>query len=178
MSDVPIGVFLSGGVDSSYVSRIIANNLKNDINTFSLRFSNRWTDESNLAMLHASEIGSMHHEIIFNDTTLEFYLDKIYKHLDEPMANSSSSNTLYISCYARKFVKTVLTGEGVDELFGGYPWIYFWLIRSEFDDYLKEKYQISTADAKDWVENENFNEVFSKPWSSIIHDFAESLLEK
>jgi len=72
MSDVPIGIFLSGGVDSSYVSKIISQNRKEQIQTFSLRFSNRWTDESNLAMLHASEIGSLHHEVIFNDKTLDF----------------------------------------------------------------------------------------------------------
>jgi len=98
MSDVPIGIFLSGGVDSSYVSKIISQNRPEQIQTFSLRFSNKWTDEANLAMLHASEIGSLHHEVIFNDNTLDFYLNKIYEHLDEPMANSSSSNTLYISC--------------------------------------------------------------------------------
>jgi len=117
MSDVPIGVFLSGGLDSStivaYLSRMTDN-----IRTFAIGFNDP-TDEFKYASLVAEKFNTQHEEVVSNQDILSF-LPKIVWHMDDPMADPASLPTYILSEYVSKDVKVVLAGEGGDEVFGGY----------------------------------------------------------
>ena len=123
ISDVPIGVFLSGGVDSSLVSAIAAKfKMKEPLDTFTVGFDGLGDhDESFWARLVANHIHSKHHE-----TDLPFDFIKTLPHLiqlfDEPFAISSGLALYLMAREVSKQIKVVLTGDGGDEVFGGYPW--------------------------------------------------------
>ena len=118
--DVPFGVFLSGGIDSSLLTSKAVELSKTKINTFTIGFDDLSQDESAYAREIAKHLGTNHHELILNAKdaidTLETYLS-IY---DEPFSDSSGIPTLLVSKLAAKEVKVVLSGEGADELFLGY----------------------------------------------------------
>lgn len=119
VADVKVGAFLSGGVDSSYITAL----LKPD-KTFSVGFDheNMMFDETTLAMELSERLGIEHHRKII--TPEEFFgkLPKIQYHMDEPHANLSAVPLYFLSEMAREHVTVVLSGEGSDELFGGYDW--------------------------------------------------------
>jgi asparagine synthase (glutamine-hydrolysing) len=120
VADVPLGTFLSGGVDSSIVSAV-AKELKPDLNTFSIGFPDEpLFDESKYAQNVADHIGSSHH--CFNVTNKQLYqnLEDILDYLDEPMADSSAINVFILSQQTKKNVTVSLSGDGADELFSGY----------------------------------------------------------
>ncbi len=122
LSDVPVGAFLSGGVDSSLVASYMAEHAGSArIQTFSVGFSGAaaGVDESRYAREAAACVGSEHHELTLPATVLERLEDSIGL-LDEPIADSAILPTFLLSEFARKRVKVVLTGEGADELFAGY----------------------------------------------------------
>jgi asparagine synthase (glutamine-hydrolysing) len=120
MSDVPLGVFLSGGLDSSTVAYYAQKN-SSKINTFSIGFSEKSYDESNYARLVAKKLGTEHHEEILSaQESLELIPDLINK-LDEPFADPSIIPTYFLSKFTRKHVTVALGGDGSDELFAGYP---------------------------------------------------------
>lgn len=119
-ADVPVGVFLSGGIDSALVvamgSRIVGSGLK----TFSVGFDDAAQyDERPLARLVAERYGTDHHEIVLRPN-VESILPKIAWHHDEPFADASAIPSFAIAQYARQHVKVVLNGDGGDELFAGY----------------------------------------------------------
>ncbi|MAC40183.1 MAG: asparagine synthase (glutamine-hydrolyzing) [Pelagibacterales bacterium] len=120
ISDVPIGSFLSGGLDSSIVSSIMSNISENPINTFSIGFKEESYDESLRAELVAKKIKSNHNVVTldFDDVIKE--IDSILEYYDEPFGDSSAIPSNYVAKLARKKVKVVLTGDCADELFGGY----------------------------------------------------------
>jgi len=120
VSDVPIGTFLSGGVDSSIVSLCVSalNNTK--IDTFSIGFEKTEFDESEKARVVSKLIGSTHHEFIVNSAMLKTNIDDIILNFDEPFADSSALATYLVSKKTHDFVKVALTGDGGDEVFGGY----------------------------------------------------------
>lgn len=120
VSDVPIGTFLSGGVDSSIVSLCLAQSNSSKINTFSIGFEKKSYDESDKAREVAKLINSNHHEFILGENELENDIDKILLNFDEPFADSSALPTYIVAHKTAKYVKVALTGDGGDEVFGGY----------------------------------------------------------
>ena len=120
VSDVPIGTFLSGGVDSSIVSLCLAQGTAEKINTFSIGFEKRSFDETPKAQVVAKLIGSSHHEFMISEKDLSADLDRILRNFDEPFADSSALPTYLVAQKTAAHVKVALTGDGGDELFGGY----------------------------------------------------------
>lgn len=119
-ADVPIGAFLSGGVDSGTIVGVMAEISDKPINTFTIGFEDKQYDESNLAAIAASKYRTEHHSkrITFDDALSE--IPNIIEHMDEPFADSSSIATYIVSKYASEYVKVILTGDAGDELFAGY----------------------------------------------------------
>lgn len=120
IADVPLGVFLSGGVDSSIVAAVMAKVSKQKIKTFSVGFKNKRYDESERAQIVADHIGSEHHLFILDHTDLLQMMDKVILNYDEPFADPSSLPTYFLSKQTANYVKVALTGDGGDEVFGGY----------------------------------------------------------
>jgi asparagine synthase (glutamine-hydrolysing) len=116
VADVPLGFFLSGGLDSSIVTGIAARTGAR-LKTFSAGFDT--TNELPFARVAARHFGSEHHEVRIGDEALELLDDMVY-HMDEPVGDAAFLATLILSREARKEVKVVLAGEGADELFAGY----------------------------------------------------------
>jgi asparagine synthase (glutamine-hydrolysing) len=119
-SDVPLGVFLSGGVDSSAVAAFASQISGRPIKTFSVGFEERDFDELKFARQLADRYGTDHHEIIVRDRDVSVMTDIAY-HLDEPLADPSALPTYYVCREARRHVSVCLSGDGGDELFAGYP---------------------------------------------------------
>ena len=120
-SDAPVGVFLSGGVDSSLLAAI-ASATQPGLSTFSVAFDDPQSDERAFSRLVAQACGSNHHEIEVSLADAADALEQLTGALDEPFADSSAIPTWLLARTARRHVKAVLTGEGADELFGGSPW--------------------------------------------------------
>jgi asparagine synthase (glutamine-hydrolysing) len=119
VSDVPLGAFLSGGVDSSAVVGIMARHSDQPVKTFSIGFNEDSYNELKYARLTAKKFETEHHEFI---VTPEIYdvVDNLVWHFDEPFADPSVIPTYMVSKLAREHVKVVLTGDGGDEVFAGY----------------------------------------------------------
>jgi asparagine synthase (glutamine-hydrolysing) len=121
MSDVPLGVFLSGGIDSSMITRLLANRRSLDqIDAFSIGFEDSSFDESEFAREAASAIGVRWHHRVFQASDLLARIPKIAAHLDEPFADPSLLPVSLLSEFARQHVTVALGGDGGDELFAGY----------------------------------------------------------
>jgi len=120
VSDVPIGTFLSGGVDSSIVSFCLAKNTSKKIDTFSIGFEKKSFDESSKARTVAKLVASNHHEFIINQNKLSESIDEILLNFDEPFADSSALPSYLVAKMTSNHVKVALTGDGGDEVFGGY----------------------------------------------------------
>ena len=121
MSDVPLGVFLSGGIDSSAIAALAANHIPaGQLNTFSIGFNEPSFDESSYARLVAKELGTNHREEILDlDKSTALFAD-IAARLDEPLGDGSLLPTFLLSRFTRQHVTVALGGDGGDELFAGY----------------------------------------------------------
>jgi asparagine synthase (glutamine-hydrolysing) len=119
-SDVPYGVFLSGGIDSSLVAQNAVNLSGTRINTFSIGFENQKFNEAVYAKKVADYLGTNHHEFTVTVNDAIDALDDYMNTYGEPFADSSGIPTLMVSKLAKKYVTVVLSGEGGDELFHGY----------------------------------------------------------
>src|ERR687886_422409 len=118
-ADVPVGVFLSGGIDSSLLAALAAQESPEPVRTFSIGFEERSFDELSRARMVARRYGTDHHELVLRPDAAAL-LPEIAAAFDEPFADSSALPTYAVSRLAASHVKVALSGEGGDELFGGY----------------------------------------------------------
>ncbi|HLZ46813.1 MAG TPA: asparagine synthase (glutamine-hydrolyzing) [Gemmatimonadales bacterium] len=122
MSDVPLGVFTSGGLDSSFLIAAAARVIPGErIHTYAIRFTEPGYDESAYAEAVTHEIASVHHVVTADDESLGRALEVVSRSLAEPLGDPAVLPTWLLAEAAREDVKVVLSGEGADELFGGYP---------------------------------------------------------
>jgi asparagine synthase (glutamine-hydrolysing) len=120
ISDVPIGAFLSGGIDSSAIVALMSALGSGPVKTFSIGFEEKSHDETNFARAVARQFGTEHHEFVVRPEGQEM-LDRLVWHYDEPFADAAALPTFYLCKLAREYVTVALSGEGGDENFAGYP---------------------------------------------------------
>jgi asparagine synthase (glutamine-hydrolysing) len=143
-SDVPLGAFLSGGVDSSLLVALMVRHLDRPVKTFSIGFSVAEYDETKYARQVAAHLGTEHHEFKVEPDAAAI-LPKMVWHYDEPFADSSALPTWYVSQHTREHVTVALSGDGGDELFAGYP-----------------RYKAMSMAA--WIDRLGLRSVMASPW--------------
>lgn len=121
VADVPVGAFLSGGVDSSTVVALAKQYTDQQLQTFSIGFSVAEYDESNVARQVAEHLGTQHHTLTVQNAGYDHQLlEDVVRHTGQPLGDTSCIPTLLVSRFAAEHVKVVLSGDGGDEFFGGY----------------------------------------------------------
>jgi len=144
ISDVPLGVFLSGGIDSSAITALAQSEVPGKVKTFSIGFEDPTFDESKYAFLASKYIGTEHHEQTMTPTDLLNIVPSLPDILDEPMADASILPTYLLSRFTRKHVTVALGGDGGDELFAGYPTYLAHKFASPYERFLGFFHPIST----------------------------------
>jgi len=119
IADVPLGAFLSGGIDSSIVVGLMARERKEPVKTFSIGFGERKYDELNYARMAAERFGTQHREFVVQPDAIHL-LPTLVRHYGEPFADSSAIPTYYLAQKTREHVTVALSGDGGDEAFAGY----------------------------------------------------------
>jgi asparagine synthase (glutamine-hydrolysing) len=119
ISDVPLGAHLSGGIDSSMIVAMMAQEMKEPVKTFSIGFKEKEYDETKYARLVAKRYGTDHHELIVEPNAIEI-LPKLVYHYEEPYADSSALPTWYLCQMTKNYITVALNGDGGDENFAGY----------------------------------------------------------
>ncbi|MDW7679070.1 MAG: asparagine synthase (glutamine-hydrolyzing) [bacterium] len=140
MSDVPLGAFLSGGIDSSTIVALMAQVMDQPVKTFSIGFEDQTYNELNYARIIAKKFNTEHHEFIIKPNALEL-VDQLLNFLDEPFGDFSIFPTYLVSKMARDYVTVTLSGDGGDELFAGY------------DTYLADQMAVKYARLPGWFRN-------------------------
>jgi len=120
IADVPVGAFLSGGIDSSLVVSLAKSELNKEIKTFSIGFEDKNVDESKFARQVADHLGTRHSEWIIGPKDAQDVIPMLPKIYDEPFGDASAIPSFLVAQFAKKEVSVALTGDGADELFGGY----------------------------------------------------------
>lgn len=128
IGDVPIGIFLSGGTDSSLVAAMASKKLGSSLKTFSIGFAESKFDERQYAASVAKHLKADHHDFLLSEAEAVNMVDTYIHHFDEPFADTSAIPTMLVSKMARESVTVALTGDGGDELFQGYG-AYVWADR-------------------------------------------------
>jgi len=134
MSDVPLGVFLSGGIDSAAITAVMSRLVDERVQTFSVAFAERQANELTYARLVAEQFGTNHHEVMLTPSDFFADLPRLLWHEDEPIAHPSSIALNRVSRLAAEHVKVVLTGEGSDETLAGYNRYRVTLINQRFGE--------------------------------------------
>jgi asparagine synthase (glutamine-hydrolysing) len=132
ISDVPLGALLSGGTDSSTVVALMARSSSKPVKTFTIGFGTEDFNEAHYARMVSRRFGTEHHELTVEPNFAET-LDRLTRILEEPFGDSSMLPTFLVSCMARRHVTVALSGDGGDELFGGYERTLVNLRRGIFD---------------------------------------------
>ncbi|RAP27596.1 asparagine synthase (glutamine-hydrolyzing) [Candidatus Marinamargulisbacteria bacterium SCGC AG-333-B06] len=177
VSDVEIGAYLSGGMDSGAITAIAANDLPY-IKTFTCGFDTRTAqgielgfDEREKSEYMSHLFKTEHYEIVLKAGDMERCLPKLTYHLEEPRVGQCYPN-FYIAQLASKFVKVCLSGAGGDELFGGYPWRYYRaVVNNNFEDYIDKYYKF-------WhrlIPNKEIKNVFSPIWNEVKHVWTRDI---
>ena len=149
VSDVPLGVFLSGGVDSSLVASFAAEASAEPLCTFTVGYDVGTVSELAPARVAADVLGADHHELVLASRDVEPLARSLFERLDQPVADQALLASFAVCRFAREHVKVVVGGEGADELFGGYP-RYRWLaLADKMDRHLPEAASAGLAAAFD-----------------------------
>jgi asparagine synthase (glutamine-hydrolysing) len=135
ISDVPLGAFLSGGVDSGAVVGLMATQSTDQVKTFSIGFTDKRFDELEYARVAAERYRTDHHEQVVSPS-IDDVFDTLVNHFDEPFGDSSAIPMLYVARMARQHVTVALSGDGADEMFGGYRRYKFGIL----EDRLRSKF--------------------------------------
>lgn len=120
VSDVPVGVFLSGGIDSSLVTAMACKQSQVPLQSFAISFPQSRQDEGPFAAIASRALGTIHREVAFSHTDLTERLERLAQTFDQPLADPAALPLAMLSEFASSHIKVVLTGDGGDELFGGY----------------------------------------------------------
>jgi asparagine synthase (glutamine-hydrolysing) len=171
VSDVPVGSYLSGGIDSGSVTAIAAQQIK-DLRTFTVGFDLHSASGLELAMDEREAAEHMsylfhteHYQMVLKAGDMERVLSRMAWHLEEPRVGQSYPN-FYAAQLAAKFGKVVLAGTGGDEMFGGYPWRYYRAaVNDDFEHYIDKYYSY-------WqrlISNSEIRELFAPIWSDVKH---------
>lgn len=120
LADVPIGVLLSGGIDSSLIATLMQQTTQSKVDSFTVGFEDEDFNEANSAKKIAALIGTNHHELYLSQSKALELVPKLGQIFDEPFADTSLLPSVFISNFTKKHVSVALTGDGGDELFGGY----------------------------------------------------------
>jgi asparagine synthase (glutamine-hydrolysing) len=165
MSDVPLGAFLSGGIDSTSVVASMAIQSPQRVKTFSIGFEEPGFSELPLAAALAHKYHTEHHELIVHPDSVEL-AEKLVRHFDEPFGDSSAIPTYLISEFAARHVKVALTGDGGDELFGGYE-SFLQVQRQQAADYIPPALRALLSRVADWLPysafGKNYLRMISRP---------------
>jgi len=135
ISEVPLGAYLSGGLDSSFIIGLMSQLVDNPVKTFTAGFEGGWYDESPYAELIAKEFKTDHHPLKIKADAVSV-LEKAIWHLDEPLADAATIPTYLLSQLTKKFVTVILSGEGADELLAGYDKYKFLFYREKLSPLL------------------------------------------
>jgi asparagine synthase (glutamine-hydrolysing) len=128
VADVPVGVFLSGGVDSTLIAALAARAASGRVKTFTVGYADGSVNETEAARLTADALGTDHHEIVLDRDSVAARVPSVLASLDQPLADQALMPLHAVAEFARREVTVAIGGEGADELFGGYP-RYRWLSR-------------------------------------------------
>ena len=131
VSDVPYGAYLSGGLDSGTIVSLMNKYSKKPVQTFSVGFEDEEHTETNEARFLAEKLQTNHHELLIKEDSVKKLPEIIYN-TDEPMADPTSIPIYFLSEYAKKYCTVILTGEGADEIFAGYPQYKFMKLHQTF----------------------------------------------
>lgn len=169
VSDVPVGAYLSGGMDSGTVTALAAREIPN-LHSFTCGFDLHSAsgielgfDEREAAELMSYRFGTEHYEMVLKAGDMERAMPALAYHLEEPRVGQSYPN-YYVARLAGKFVKVVLCGTGGDELFGGYPWRYYRaVVNDDFEHYVDKYY----AYWQRLIPNQAIQQVFKPIWPDV-----------
>jgi asparagine synthase (glutamine-hydrolysing) len=177
VSDVDVGAYLSGGMDSGSITAIAATELPY-LKTFTCGFDLHSAsglelgfDERNKAEYMSYLFKTEHYEMVLKAGDMERVFPKLTWHLEEPRVGQSYPN-FYVAQLASKFVKVVLAGTGGDELFGGYPWRYYRaVVNDDFEHYIDKYYNF-------WqrlIPNKLIHQVFKPIWNEVSHVWTRNI---
>ena len=170
-SDVPFGSFLSGGVDSSLVTALMQQKIGRDFKSFAVGFKEESHSELIYARQASNIIGTAHSEIVLSSNQALETLDSIILHLGEPFCDSSAIPTWMVSKVASKNVKMILSGDGGDELFGGYNSYKetFLNLNSSMPGYLKQKFYDLSDKIKPYEVFKGLSSFFTSPLNKHLN---------